>query len=267
MIGPTIVLCMLMAADGSPPPAPLVPNGAILTNVESQMVRPEPGDPWTLRLVGEAADPKGRVRDFILMPSRVLEEMENAIGASSGPVTFTVTGEVSLFDGRNWLMPHHVAMQTAHTQRAEPTAEPADPNEPEDGMRSGESAGDSIADIVADLQSSIRTLPRSLDAGQMIAARDDATPDGTLVLSRRGRILRGRHGAWVFVFDADAWGEGDAPVVLLPSPTLNTIIAQGKRSDYRDPLHISGALSHYRGRRFLVPTAITGLRDRPNLSR
>jgi len=96
---------------------------------------------------------------------------------------------------------------------------------------------------------------------------EDAELDGTLILSRRGRLLRGRRGAWIFVFDADAWGEGDAPVVLLPSPTLNALVAGGRRTDYRVPVHISGSLSHYRGRRFLVPTAISGLRERPNLSR
>ena len=264
MYGPAILLGLLIA---TPPPAPVVPDGAILTRVEGIMVRPEPGDPWNLRLVGGAADPEGRVRDFILMPSRVLEEMEQAQNTAGGPPTFTVTGTVALFDGRNWLMPQHVETQTAHTQRDEPTIEPADPNEPEDGMRSGGSAGDSIADIVADLQSTITTLPRSLDDGQPLTVHTEATPDGTLILSRRGRLLRGRHGAWIFVFDADAWGEGDAPVVLLPSPTLNALIAQGKRGDYREPIHVSGSLSHYRGRRFLVPTAISGLRERPNLSR
>ncbi len=267
MIGPGIVIGILMVVGGTPPPAPLVPDGAILTNVEGIMVRPEPGDPWTLRLIGATADPEGRVRDFILMPSRVLEEMEQVEVASDASPAFTVTGTVALFDNRNWLMPQHVETHTEHTRRAEPTIEPADPNEPEDGMRSGRSAGDSIADIVADLQSTIKTLPHSLDDGQLIEPMEDAELDGTLILSRRGRLLRGRRGAWIFVFDADAWGEGDAPVVLLPSPTLNALVADGRRTDYRVPVHISGSLSHYRGRRFLVPTAISGLRERPNLSR
>jgi hypothetical protein len=267
MIGPGIMLGVSVAVGGAPQPAPLVPDGAILTNVEGIMVTPEPGDPWNLRLVGGAADPNGRVRDFILMPSRVLEEMDRTHASSLQIPTFVVTGTVSLFDGRNWLMPQHVETHTAHTPRSEPTVEPADPNEPEDGMRPGQSAGDSIADIVADLQATIKTLPRSLDDGQTVARDANATPDGTLILSRRGRLLRGRHGAWVFIFDADAWGEEDPPVVLLPSPTLNTLIASGQRGDYREPIHLSGSLSHYRGRRFLVPTAISGLRERPNLSR
>lgn len=267
MIGPCIMLSVSVAAGGTPPPAPLVPSGALLTNVQGIMVRPAPGDPWNLRLVGAAADRAGAVRDFILMPSRALEEMERAEAATSGAPTFTVTGTVALFDGRNWLMPQHVETDTVHARRAEPTVEPPDPNEAEDGMRSGTSAGDSIADIVADLQATIKTMPRSLDDGQPLAEDTDNTPDGTLILSRRGRLLRGRRGAWIFVFDADSWGVNDAPVVLLPSPTLHTLIAMGQQGDYRKPVHLSGAISHYHGRRFLIPTAISGLRERPNLSR
>ncbi|MBT5656658.1 MAG: hypothetical protein HOI89_02595 [Phycisphaerae bacterium] len=267
MIGLSILSVVLMVAAEGPTPAPLVPNGALLTRVEGIMVKPEPGDPWTLRLVGEAADPEGRTRDFILLPSKLLEEMEQTEASSEQSPVFTVTGTVSLFDHRNWLMPQHVETQSEHAARSTPSVEPANPNEAEDGLRPSQSAGDSIADIVADLQSSIQTLPRSLDAGSSTSVTANAVPDGTLILSRRGRLLRGRYGAWIFVFDADAWGEDDAPAVLLPSPTLRTLINQGKRSDYRQPMHVSGSLSSYHGRKFLVPTAVTGLRERPNLSR
>jgi hypothetical protein len=267
MIGLSILNVVLMVAAIGPEPAPLVPDGAILTRVEGIMVKPEPGDPWTLRLTGEAADPEGRTRDFILLPSHVLEEMEHAEASATHSPSFTVTGTVSLFDHRNWLMPQHVETHTQHATRSEPKAEPADPNESNDAMRSGQSAGDSIADIVADLQSSIQTLPRSLDSGRSISDDKTKVLDGTLILSRRGRLLRGRYGAWIFVFDADAWGEEDASVVLLPSPMLRTLINQGKSSDYRQPVHVSGSLSSYHGRRFLVPTAARKLIERPNLTR
>jgi hypothetical protein len=170
---------------------------------------------------------------------------------------------VTLFDGRNWVMPNHVEVHTGHAIRAEPQTVPPDPG---DDMAAGTSDGDSIADIVADLQRSIKTLPRTLDTNDSPSAAAES-PDGTLMLSRRGRLLRGRHGAWIFVFDADAWGEGDAPAVLLPSATLQALIRQGRRGDYRDPIHLSGSLSTYRGRRFLMPTAVSELRERPNLSR
>ena len=256
-------------------PAPLLPDGATLTNVEGVLIRPQAGDPWHLRLAGDAAPTDGRVRDLVLMPSRVLEDMERS--QADGDGTFLVTGDVTLFDGRNWLMPRHAEARTAHTHRDVPTTEPASPDAPEDdspqdgtpedAMRAGTSDGDSIEDIVADLQSTIRTLPRTLDTGTDFAGEQSDELDGTLMHARRGRLLRGRHGAWVLVFDADAWGQGDEPAVLLPSPMLEQLIRQGRRADYREPIHLSGSITRYRGRRFLIPTAVTPLYERPNLGR
>jgi hypothetical protein len=248
----------------SPEPAPVVPGGSILTKVEGIMVRPRPTDPWNFRITGEAADQRGRHRDFVLMPNRVLEDMERSQADSIQQVTFTLSGDVTLFEGRNWIMPRHAEVHTGHAPREEPTQAPVDPGEE---MRDGTSDGDSIADIVADLQSSIKTLPRTLDAGTAGDADTTEEPDGTLILSRRGRLLRGRHGAWVFIFDADAWGGSDAPAVLLPSSTLQTLVQNGRRGDYRNPVHLSGSMTTYRGRRFLLPTAVTELRERSNLSR
>ncbi|MDP7030428.1 MAG: hypothetical protein QF733_09435 [Phycisphaerales bacterium] len=257
-----ILMASLMATSD---PAPLVPDGATLMNAEGRLVRPEPGDPWNLRLTATPGD--DRTQDFVLMPSQVLEDMERMQAKADGPIAFVVTGDVSLFDGRNWLMPRHAEALTTHAHRDVPSVEPADPGEPDDtDMRPGASEGDSIEDIVADLQSSIKTLPRTLDSGSDQANPQDPL-DGTLIHARRGRLLRGRHGAWVFVFDADAWGQGDPPAVLLPSPMLQKLVRQGQRADYRKPIHLSGVLTTYRGRRFLTPTAVTPLHERPNLGR
>ena len=261
-----------MALAASPGPAPLVPNGAILTNVQGQMVQPSADAPWTFRLIGGAADPDGRHRDFILLPCRILEEMESVQATEENSI-FVLTGEVTLFGGRNWLMPRHVERRTAHAPRSEPTIAPPDPGDDsfdadmEDGMREGVAAGDSVADIVADLQASFGGLARSLDTGETAESKEFSKPDGTLIVSRRGRLLRSQRGAWLFVFDADAWGQADAPVVLLPSPILDRLVREGRHSDYRSPIHLSGAISQYHGRRFLMPTAITSHRERPNLSR
>ena len=260
-------------ATGTPPIAPLLPDGSILSGASGTMVRPRPGDPWHFRVASNQADTSAPVRDLVLMPSRALEDMERTQASTGSDAVMVVTGDVTVFQGRNWLMPRHVELLAAPAVREVPTEVPADPSAEvhgevaDDGMRSGASAGDSIADIVADLQDSVELLPRSVDDGTVTEVMEEVTPDGTLVLSRRGRMLRGPHGAWMFVFDADAWGTSDAPVVLLPSPTLAALIKDGRRQDYRQPIHISGSMTTYRGRPFLVPTAYSTLYQRQNLSR
>jgi hypothetical protein len=255
-----------MGAEATTPaagPAPLLPNGAVLNRADGVMVRKDEWSPWTLRLIGDAADPRGRARDFVLLPNRVLEDMEHRQSQGKGNPTFTVSGDVTLFEGRNWLMPRHAEVQTTAAPRAMPEATQPDPD---NEMRRGTAEGDSVADIVAELQRSVPSIPTTVDRGSDAESREGPL-DGTLILSRRGRLLRGRHGAWIFVYDADAWGGQDEPAVLLPSPVLTKLIRAGRRSDYRDPVLLSGSLSRYRDHTFLVPTGITEFKTRPNLSR
>jgi len=268
----TLLITLASAVTSPAQVAPLVPSGSVLTSVPGILVRPTDQDPWTLRLTGDASDPEGRLRDFTLMPCKVLEEMEQVQAGSTEPPVFIVTGEVTRFGNRNWIMPSHAEIQAIHAARDVPAETPPAPGGhgdlDDDGMREGASAGDSIADIVADLQRSVERLPKSLDDGQPRGVQSESTPpDSTLILSRRGRLLRGRHGAWVFVLDSDAWGTADPPAVLLPSPMLEQLIRSGRRADYRTPIHLSGSLTTYRGRQFIVPTAISSLRERPNLRR
>lgn len=253
----TILLSTMLWATATAAPG-LLPEGSVITGVEGTMVRPTPDDPWHLRITTD-----GDTRELVLMPCRVLEEMEDAGDAH----TFVITGTVSVFDERNWLMPGHAEVTAEHAVRNESKTAPANPGDEDDADITTQSAGDSVADIVAELQQSVGPLRRSLDTGVEKDTDADIQPDGTLIVSRRGRMMRGRHGAWVFVFDSDAWGTADAPVVLLPSPLLKSLIASGQRTDFRGALNLSGTLTTYRGRRFLVPTAVTALRDRPNLSR
>lgn len=275
LVTPLLTLMLLQAGPVShptPPIAPLLSDGSLLTAARGEMVRPHAGDPWHFRMDSTTVGSKVAVRDLVLMPSRVLEDMERAQERAGGHATMVVTGEVALFDGRNWLMPRHAELLAAPATREVPSEVPADPSTdaalPEDdSMRSSGPAGDSIADIVADLQNSVALLPQTVDDGVASDAMTQAEPDGTLIVSRRGRLLRGHHGAWVFVFDADAWGTGDEPAVILPSPALKNLIKNGRRSDYREPVHLSGSISTYRGRKFIVPTASSNLYERENLSR
>ncbi len=246
-----------------PGPAPLVPHGAILTNVDGVMVRENEWSPWVLRLVGEAADPEGRTRDFVLLPNRTLEDMERWHEEGGTQPIFTVSGDVTLFEGRNWIMLKNAEVQSAHAPREVPESPEQDPD---DEMRRGTAEGDSVADIINQLQRAVPTIPTTVDRGEDVASANGPL-DGTLILSRRGRLLRGRHGAWIFVYDSDAWGVQDEPAVLLPSPTLTKLIRAGRRGDYRDPVLLSGSLSRYRGHTFLLPTGVTAFKARPNLSR
>jgi len=260
--------------------APLLAEGAIITNAEGVMVRDERSPLWRFRLSGASADPQGRQREFVLLPCRLLEEMEDkAESIAPAQAHFSVTGEVLSYGRENWLLPQHVEWITQHTQRNEPDTLPTDPSEPEPATEEtardpavddteARDQGDSIADIVADLQASVGPLRRSVDAGGDQETELLAGPvEGRRLVSRRGRLGRGRTGAWMFVLDSDVNGLNDPSLVLLPSQRLSRLEAYGGYGWMGQPMLISGEVFTYRGRHFLRPTAWKISRERPNLIR
>ena len=145
---------------------------------------------------------------------------------------------------------------------------PADPDETDviiDDDFDPIDQGDSIASIVAQLQEDVGPLKRSVARTQPLAEVPEGTSEGDLLLSRRGRILRDRSGAWVIVLDADASGLMDPTMILLPSSKLVSIEDWARNGGVGRPVLISGEAFSYRGRHFLLPTAWRVPVERPNL--
>ena len=78
---------------------------------------------------------------------------------------------------------------------------------------------------------------------------------------RRGWMVRQPEGNWSFVFQADATGLGDPPMLLMPCLLLEEMEAHAQRSGPDSPLLISGRVYRYRGRNHLLPTMFQVPRD------
>lgn len=77
--------------------------------------------------------------------------------------------------------------------------------------------------------------------------------EGTLVVDRVGRIQRSADGQQMeFVFDADGKAMQDPPVILLPNLKLMAIENELSRSDHALRLRISGSVTEYRGRNYIL---------------
>ena len=267
-------------------PAPLLPDSSFLASARGTMDRVEKGHPWIYTIDPDAEN--SLRQELILLPTRLLEEMEIAILEDPGnTVHFTVSGPVLLYRGRNYLLPQHVEMDTEHASRpgtsqpTEPAAEPpveasgettpgeasvAEPaNFPEDDDFEPIDQGDSISAIVAQLQEDVGPLKRGVARPEDHSDSPAGVEEGELLVSRRGRIIRDRSGAWVVVLDADTWGLMDPPMILLPSRQLVSMEAWARRGGIGRPLLISGEVFTYRGRHFLLPSAWRIPRERPNI--
>ena len=77
--------------------------------------------------------------------------------------------------------------------------------------------------------------------------------EGSLVLDRVGRLTRGAvPGTWQFTFDSDGRNLTDAPLILLPNKNLSKLEDLWNNS-YRDMrLRVSGEVTEYRGRNYLL---------------
>ncbi len=77
--------------------------------------------------------------------------------------------------------------------------------------------------------------------------------EGSLVLDRIGRLTRcAVPGTWEFTFDSDGRQMTDAPLILLPNKSLSKLEDLWNNS-YRDMrLRVSGEVTEYRGRNYLL---------------
>lgn len=247
--------------DEPPKRAPLLPEGTIVTQATGVISPSKSGNGMVLLLVGEDAPADGRLREFHLLPSRMLENLEAAHSAQPEGVV-EVTGALTVFGGRNWLLPVHVEREMATASRDVPETVPEAPDAPAD-------AGDdeSIADIVADLESAVSTLRRGVRTPRGTEALDGDVADDLVLVSRRGRVARDRAGAWILLLDADSHHGADDRLILLPATVLGEITRVVKATGPGEPLLISGTVQHYRGSRYLIPSGWRVPRERENLSR
>ena len=83
---------------------------------------------------------------------------------------------------------------------------------------------------------------------------------------RRGRLVRGERGAWLFVFDADATGLADPPMFVQPCLLLERMERHAKARGGAAPIILSGSVSVFEGRNHLRPTVFQIPRERTQLT-
>lgn len=86
-------------------------------------------------------------------------------------------------------------------------------------------------------------------------------PDGTVVTARRGRLVRaGRGGELAFSVDSDPDSPGTPPMTLLPCRLLESIEASAAQHGENMAFLVSGRVTVFQGRNYLLPTMYKTLR-------
>ncbi|MBC7835607.1 MAG: hypothetical protein H7Y88_10985, partial [Phycisphaerales bacterium] len=77
--------------------------------------------------------------------------------------------------------------------------------------------------------------------------------EGTFLPSRRGRMVRAPEGEWMYVFDADARGLSEAPMVLMPCQNLAAMERITAQRGEGATFTVSGQVFAYKGKNYLLP--------------
>ena len=267
---------------------PLLREGSALVRVIGEMHFNEETGDW--RFIIDRTDPRYGEHELRVMPSSHLREMErlrDAVDDDDDRLVMEVTGQVYVYKGWNYLLPTHPPLLISRDE----AVDRLEANEMETGRSEGDAAeqgpadaavtgvddddpvraaarGDSTAEILEALERATGPVIRrpEVDDRPTAAARPnrrgtDAVADarrllaeGSMLVDRLGTLRRTDTGGWMFIFDADAEGQGDPPAVLLPSMVLERMekYAQSQGRDVK--VLLSGQVTTYRGRNFILPT-------------
>ncbi len=242
----------------------LLREGSVLTQTTGVLRRNADGQ-WVFVIT--MPDVQKQQIELILLPNSTLEEMQRiAESIEDRELAFETTGEVFVYQNRNYLLPTHAPhlIETRNVVEPEPAqSQPADEATTPDDEADVAEEDDSIESIMQRLEERSGPIARSSaddrpatsqPIGQMAAANNSTLREGMTLVDRRGHITRGSQGAWMFVFDADAEGLADPPVRILPCMMLERMQEYARLRSNIAPMLLSGRVFEYQGRRYVLPT-------------
>ncbi len=242
---------------------PLLREGSQLVGVTGLMQRDASTGSWHLLL--NPLTERGPRYELIVLPCTLLGEIERIAESVPGPdVVFEVTGQVYVFRGRNYFLPTHAPRVTGYEQSPPQTQDAAEA----ETERTKDADDDSVQAIVRQLERAVGPVARSTATDVAPAPATHSTKllrEGTVLLDRRGRLRRDEGGAWMFVFDVDASGLADPPMILLPCLLLERMEQYARIVGIAPPLLVSGHVHVYGGRNYLLPTVYRIPRERTPL--
>ncbi len=240
----------------------LLPEGAFVTGRRGEIVISKGGD---VILAPSAMDEP----PMVLMPCGTLGQLRTA-WTGSGEVT--VSGQAFAYRGRQYLLPSYFSFEPVPAPVAGDVGGAGAAGAPSAGAAPGAeaeapAADPSVTDLIKDLERDVDG-PRALSRLPVAPAVTEAQaaslrgPDGTVLLSKRARLVRSAEedGRLAVVFDNDPDSVGGIPLVVLPcraAESLEAIAAsRGESTAYR----VSGRVFVHDGKAYILPTLVQAVR-------
>ena len=253
---------------------PLLREGTTLARVLGDLAQDPDEKLWLFRPI----DPEtgGLRREFVLLPSPVLEDLVRTVRAAGAPVQFEMTGRIFIYRGRNFLLadfaPTIMRFDTKLGEAPKPTD--AAKTTPSGDYKFVAPPTSSVKDdaVVTEIERRLEERvgrtpqPHAVDNS---ATRDASAPNksvapitnGSRLSQRLGRIARDpQSGGWRFV-PQQTTGSGDASIEVMPCMLLERLEAAARESDASPAILISGTVYAYEGRSYLLPSSFRRARE------
>lgn len=284
----------------------LLPEGYRIADLSAKLVNSPQDNRWFLVFdssLGQEESPKQEEKEQFrqpieILPGQKLTEMKEVCRNSTDlTITFRVWGEITAYRKRNFILPTHVYQKTmfgdiqkeetnrnrpANTleARLSPTPDPQDSSESETTIPAE-------APIPADLRAALQAIPRthSLSAptekepeqpaespkeeGFAIGGYSPAIwRDGYMVVDRVGRIVFDPElQCWLFAFETDANSMAEPPVIIHPSRLLEVMENVVERSGRSSLFRVTGQVTKYQGKNYLLLRKMLLVYDMGNLGK
>ena len=266
---PTILMAVLLIvatatgqSDQPTSPQPkqtqlLFPEGFRVGGREATLARHPEQPRWFLQFTTTGATP---ATDPLAVPLEVLpgKWLTNMIRFAEQQqdqtARFRVWGEITTYHNRNYIMPTFAAALSLFGDDSGDQASPAEPSEDDKSLETDE------------LRKAIMALPRT----RPLQSTDSLSPappppstgtgsdeaiwkDGYMIINRVGRISYYPEAQqWLFSFEADAASLAEPPVELLPSQLLAMLEQLQAKSSRPLRFRISGQVTKYQSRNYVL---------------
>ncbi len=256
----------VLARGGRPAAPTLLPEGFALVSRTGRL-RGD-GEWWTFVLESEDGEPPIR-----LLPNAKLEQMVTMVVSTKAPILFVLSGELTVFEGRNYVLPRQ-AMRVSETLTS--TRPPR--TDESGGATTGDEpvtrvAPDAPAEDVFDLLR--KQQPDEIAISPDRGSPDSRVPslgrsvetlllDGAPLVNRAGRLIR-QGEWWTLVFESDHPDHPETPLRLLPSQGVETMVQMSRRRATGPVFLVSGEVTSFYGDNYLLLRAVRRRVDTGNL--
>jgi hypothetical protein len=272
---------------GREPAAPkplLLPEGTAVVD-RTGSIRLD-GEWWVFDLDPQPAvapispSPTLQATELKLLPNSTLEAMVRMARAAAGPMKFKISGELTVFQGENYLLPRSAVRAPAPHARAADTiaADQSAPAAETDSGKPPEKTPPVAWDADAE---DVLARMRDLNPEMPATIRPEATPpptrrnvrpsaafvlEGSSLVARTGRLIRDGSG-WLFAFDSSRPDEPDSSFRLLPNRSLEFMTGAAQNDASGPTFVVSGEVTAFEGQNHLLVRTVTRPLQTGNLRR